>query len=278
MVSLSKRNTSYLARQIIANLNESYDLIYVDYRDQLNDAQKAALVKGDWDGLINDPDIEEWESASRYEGTKYVIDEAVKDVISTWEDEDGEFYSEIADDFDGSTDWDEVRYEIEGRGKGDWLEELVSHSGDVLLRINVLDEDHGYAFNDVQAEDVLADVGLPVTEANVKNMNSTLAECSPEFSVLLGYWIVGADLSDLYKLPYDCEQVEIVNPYLYLGNPFSGSGWISDDPFEGVVQVARKDLRTDKDAFGYSIDNIFGGVSPSSYQAEIRAITTGETS
>lgn len=47
-----------LADEIIGRLSKSYDLVYVDYRDQLTDTQVASLVRGD-DGWLE----ESWEWA-----------------------------------------------------------------------------------------------------------------------------------------------------------------------------------------------------------------------
>ncbi len=107
-------------------------------------------------------------------------------------------------------------------------------------------------------------------------MAATLAECSPEFSVLMGYWIVGADVETLYDLGSDVKQVTITNPHLYLGNPSSGTGFISEEPFEGTVTVDRGDLRTDKDAFGYSVESIYGGLNASQFEAEITPVVPQE--
>src|SRR5206468_8906515 len=115
------------------------------------------------------------------------------------------------------------RFAVEERDTGEWVEALISHTPNVLLRITALDEDHAYSNEEVAASRVLEDLGVPATPGNVETVNYVLANASPEFSVLLGYWIVSADVADIYKLAHDVTEVEIVNPYLYLGNPLSGS-------------------------------------------------------
>lgn len=265
------RTTEQLANELIEQLNAEYDLVYVDRGDQLTDKQVAAMVRGDLDALWED--TEEFESENRYQSVKTIIADDAKDILRRWESEDDQDYEEMLKAFEHSAEWERVRDAIEMRDTGGWVHTLINNTPRVLLRIPVLDEDHGYAFVDVQPEQVLTDVKLPVTEHNVKIMADTLVECSPEFSVLLGYWIVGADLGELYDLPGEPEaEVEIVNPHLYLGNPFTGSGFISEKPFEGTVRVKREDLRSDKDAFGYSVDNIYGGLSPSSFEADLRVV------
>lgn len=258
-----------LADEIIKRLDKSYDLVYVDYRDQLTDSQVAKLVRGDDDWLDESWD---WESDQRYEGAKQIIEDLTKEVIRDWSEEADADLDFLVDALKANVEeWDRVRFEIEERDEGGWVRQFLRQTPNVLLRINVIDEDHGYSFEEVKARRVLKDLGMRATRANVKTVNYVLAETSPEFSVLLGYWIVGADVSDIEALPTDPETgVEIINPYLYLGNPFTGSGFISERPIEGTVRVKREDLRTDEDAFGYSVDEIYGGLNASSFACEIR--------
>ena len=72
--------------------------------------------------------------------------------------------------------------------------------------------------------------------------------------------------------------VRVTNPHLYLGNPLMGSGFVTEEPLHGVVQIRRGDLKTDRDAFGYSIEKIYGGVNVSSFEAEVAAVPTEEDS
>ncbi len=267
-----KRTKKKLLKALLANLDSTYDLISVAYDDRLTDEQVEKLVTDDFEGLWES--FEPWESDARYAGLDYVLDDLFLKVIGEWEREDGEDYTDLRGRFEDDTErMEELREAIFERDSGDWFKELVSQTPPVLLRVSVLDEDHAYSFKEVQPEQVLSDVGLPVTEGNIEVMESVLLECSPEFSVLMGYWIVGADVSDLNELDSEVKQVTITNPHLYLGNPFTGSGWVSEKPFEGVVVVDRDELHTDKEAFGYSIDSIYGGVSASSFAAEIKPKT-----
>lgn len=272
-VSLIKRTATQLAREILANLDEHYTLVYVEYRDELSDDQKAALVAGDMEGVFCDPFFEEWENNAQYESVKTIIVEAAQQIIRDWENEDLDDHSTAYFELEGSPElWERLEDEIRERDDSDHITQLVNQSGATLLRINVLDEDHAFSFRDVAPEEVLEAVGLEATAQNLHEMRDTLAECSPEFSVLLGYWIVGAELSDLYALPYNCREVVIENPYLYLGNPFAGSGYISDNPFFGDVRVLREDLRTDKAAFGYSVNEVFGGLHAGQFECKIRPL------
>jgi hypothetical protein len=261
-----------LADEIIKRLDKSYDLVYVDYRDQLTDSQVSKLARGEeWVD-----ESWEWEADNRFESAEQIIDELARPIVGKWSEEaDDADLDFVLDAFKYGDEWDRVRFEIEERDTGGWVDQLVRQTPSVLLRISAIDEDHGYAFQDVKPRRVLKDLGLRATRENVKTVSDVLAECSPEYSVLLGYWIVGADVSDLYELPISTRaEVEIVNPYLYLGNPFMGSGFISERPLQGTVRVKREDLRTDEDAFGYSVDQVYGGLRASDFEAAIRPVET----
>lgn len=272
-----ERTLELLAQEIIAELDESYDLINISQGDHLTTEQISALVRGDTDTFMEL--LDEFESEALWHGAKHVIDEAVKATIQEWEDadsteDDDADHSELADSFDGSEQFDEVRFAIEERESGDWVRALVSASGTVLLRIPIdaLDEDHAYSYQEVDSDECLTRIGIPVTDENRRTVQYTLDNASPEFSTLMGYWIVGAAVEAFWNMPngLDDLEVDIVNPHLYLGNPFMGDGFISEEPLIGTVRVRRDQLRTDNDAFGYPVDKIYDGLSPSSFEAELR--------
>lgn len=242
---------SFSVADAIERLDKSYDLVYVDYRDSLSDGQVAAIVRGDWESF--DDSFADWESDARWESVQYVIKETFTD-----------------DEWDALSpdDQDAVRETIEDRDTSNFVAQLVRQTPDPLLRINVVDEDNAWSFEQVTADEVLAQVGLDATADNVAAVDYALANASPEFSVLLGYWIVSVDLGALYAA-MDAKTVTIRNPYLYLGNPFSGSGFITEDALTGTVTVPRDELRTDRDAFGYSVDEIYGGLNASGFAADI---------
>lgn len=258
------RGQHLLDKAIEAMPNEVW-LTYVDYRDELTDTQVAAIVRGDLQSL--DSDMMDWLSDNEWDGLLHLLEEVLPD-----EDE--------RDELRGTdTYFENFREEASNRNQSDPVRELANHTGRVLLRIPIdaLDEDHAYSFEEVTADQVLNRVMLDKTEHNLREVQYALDNASPEFSVLMGYWIVGADVETLLDLPYD-GKVEIVNPYLYLGNPFTGSGFITEKALTGTVTVDRTDLRSDKDAFGYSVNEIYGGLSTSQFEAEIRPVTTEEKS
>lgn len=307
-----------LADEIIARLQPTYDLVYVDRDDKFSNKQVAFLVKGDFESLWESTG--EWESDNRWESCKQVIAGLAQDVVRDWtaEIEDGDDslteqelphewsasgarctrrgcdvtsngddngpcerhpdypeYESFAEDLFGTDEWERVRYEVEERDSSDWAKDLARGCNNVLLRIPVeaMSEDAGLSFREVGAAEVLSLVGFKPTEANIKSVQYALDNASPEFNVNMGYWVAGVNVSDLLDLDGDPEAtVRITNPYLYIGNPFAGSGFVTEEALTGEVTLARGDLRTDADAFGVSINEIYGGVYASSFEVEIRDV------
>lgn len=272
-----ERSMSALADAIIAGLDRTYDLVYVDYRDQLSTEQVAYLVRRDYDSLWDS--TAEWESDARYDSVKQIIEAAALDVVRDWELEDDADYDGLDGELEGTEDFDRVRFEIEERDAGGWPRQLAAQSGSVLLRLPVaaLDEDHAFAYEPVSAMQVLTRLGIEPTDEDLAAVTYVLDNATPEWSTLMGYWVIGAHVSDVYDLPDDPDaMIEIVNPHLYLGNPFAGDGFVSDKPLHTTITVRRDALTTDGDAFGYSLDDIYGGLNPSDFEATIRAATNEE--
>jgi hypothetical protein len=266
-----ERTIENLANETIAGLSATYDLVYVEYRDQLTDEQIAAVVRNDLDEFWEL--TSEFESDQRWESVQHIIREEGQMVLDRWAAQDDEDYDHLLGELEFTEDWERIREEIEDRDQGDWPMELAANSGSVLLRIAApeLDEDHAYFHEEVSAADVLLKLNMADTDHNLDTVQDALNNASPEFSLIMGYWVVGASVADLYELlGHGIETVEITNPHLYLGNPFMGSGFVTEKPVHGTITVPRSALLTDKEAFGSSLDDIYGGLNPSSFEAEIR--------
>lgn len=244
---IRNRSLKALRDALIDQLYETYDMVYVSQGDKFSDDQVSMIARGDMEGLWES--TEEWESDNRYESAKYTITEDLASVIREWEGEDDADYSELAEDFDNSDEWQEVRYAIEERDTSNWMAQLARGSGQVLMRITALDEDDALSYQEVGSRQLLSLIGLPDTEHNVEQARSVIANASPEYSVCMGAWLASVDVEDLVKLPYDCTEIKITNPGFWFGNMFAGSGWA--EQFEGTITIKREDLRTDRDAFGY---------------------------
>lgn len=257
---MSERTLDQIRDEMMNRLDKKYTLIYVSYNDELTDKQVDAIAHGDFETLWDD--ISDYESEARWQGTEYVLNELLDDVIHDWEREDETNYSDLKDDFRMSDPWYEVKEAIEDRDESDFIRDLARNTSDVLMRVSVTDEDSAFPVGaeGPTEEDALAAVGLPVTEKNIKVMGSILAEVNFEYSGAVASWVFAADVEWLYRLPSDPETIiEITDPFLWLGNPWQGDGWVNEQPFEGTVRFKRGVLRTDRDAWGYGWDQVVGG-------------------
>lgn len=279
---------------VIAQLRDTYDLVFVNYDDKFTPEQVDHVVAGDWESLYET--TEEWESDSRY---RNAVDDAtteVNDVARQWAREDtvrtlveaGEVVladGEEVDDIDftsgsfaGTSEFDEIVDEIRDRDDSNPHKELAHHTGRVLMRAVIAGEDDAISYTTPTATDVIrwlnehAEPGtvLKRNQHNVKVVREVLNECSPEFGYLMGMLVYAVDVGDLYDMPNDTEYVEVVNPYLYLGNYYQGDGYC-EGPLDAVFRIKRADLRTDKGAPGYGWDEV-AGVYTSYYECEIRTV------
>ena len=245
---------SITVEEAIAKLDDKYDLVFVNHDDKLSDDQVDALVSGDLESFWEK--TAEFESESRDVGIDSVID-------NEFDDEEWDSLS--------AEDQQTVRDTIAERDNSDWVTQLINQTPNPLLRIKVVDEDDGWSYEEVVPQQVLDAIQLQATEHNVKVIQAALNESSPEYSTLLGYWIVSLDLKMLYQADQS-KKLRITNPYLYLGNPLMGSGWVTEEALEGTVVVERSDVHTDKKAFGYSISEVYGGLQASQFEAEVQII------
>lgn len=265
---------------VIANLDEGYDLCYVDQGDKLMSDQIDAVVAGDWESLWESN--EEWYSDNRRHGAEYHAEEETKDVIRSWAIRDQRDYDDLYEEFKDTEEWDEVILAIQDRDTSDPYRDLAKRSGRVLMRQVIAGEDDAISFRRPTPTEVIAwlkEYAEPGTvlkrnKHNLDVVRATLNETSPEHGYVMGMIVYAADVSDLYDLG-DVEYVDIVNPYLYLGNYYQGDGFCSEEPLDATFRVKRKDLRTDKGAPGYGWDEV-AGVVTSYYEADIKPVKQQE--
>jgi hypothetical protein len=246
-----------------ANLDRSYELVHVDYRDGLTDEQVDALAGKDWEAL--DESLEEWLDETRYEGADYHRKEVMEQTEREWTEVHGyEIAEAVREAFESTDFYDELRFAIEDRDTSNPIRDLAGSTGMVLMRHLFGDIDH-----DAGLGEVLDILGLENTEANIKAVQDTLAEVvHPGFCANVQV-VYAVSPSDLYDTMND-DFVEIVNPFLYIGNPYMGDGYC-EHQLEGVLRLKRDELTTDKGAFGYGWDEV-AGVYASAYEVEIRRV------
>lgn len=194
-------------------------------------------------------------------------------------------YDEFRDNFKSyDSAYDEIVDAIKERDSSDPYKQLAYASGRVLMRQVVADEDAALYGNHTPTaviawlqENLEPGSVLKRNQHNLKVVRSVIAESMHSLAYSMGMLVYAADVGDLYDLPADVEYVEVVNPYLYIGNYYQGDGYCSEEPLDAVIRIKRADLTTDKGAAGYGWDEV-AGVYVSAYEAEVRPVVTEEVS
>lgn len=281
------------ADDVIAQLKDGYDLTYVDYRDRLSDTQVAALIRKDMESF--DEENWEWAADSRHDGATHAIKDEIAWVAKDWEEHDrvkayvdageitdwaeGDYpYDELADAFECTDDWHRVLDAIKERDTSDPYKQLARQTPAVLMRHVVANEDAAlYGNHSPKAvwrwlkENAEEGTVLKRTKHNLDVIRSVINESMHSLGYSMGMLVYAVDPGDVYSWPYDTEWVEIVNPFLYIGNYYQGDGYCSEEPLEAVFRVKREHLRTDKDAPGYGWNEV-AGVTTSFYECAVRAV------
>jgi len=275
--SAGPRTLAALGAAVLAELKPAYTLVYLDQGEKLPDDVVKALVQGD-----NPWETEGGERLTASKGdeahaaARKAVDELAKDITERWEREDGADYSDLRDGWVFSDEQNEAIYTVQGRDDSNWAEELIAGHGKVLLRVLIagMDEDADHGYQPMSREKLLDLLGFEHTEQNLEVADEVVSNASPEYNVAMGYALLAVDLADIDALPVDPDvKVELRDPHVWLGSPFAGSGWCSEDPFTGTLTVTRGDLRTDADAFGYSWEQVVGGLTPGDFGGSLALAT-----
>lgn len=269
------RTTASLGKAVHAEMDATYTLVYLEQGMTLPDDVVAALVRGDnpWETKGGDA-LGEWEGDVSARAAHEKVDELARDIVRRWEREDQADYDDLLESqWPGCDERYEAIDSVRDRDVTTWFRELVSRHGKVLLRVGIdaMDEDAGLSFTPMTEQEFLDLLGFEHTEANLAQAADVVANASPEFSVVMGYALLGVELTDVVDLPEE-GRVELRNPHVWLGNPVAGSGWCSEEPFTGTLTVDRDRLRTDADAFGYPWATVVGGTSPGYFGGTVAAV------
>jgi hypothetical protein len=264
------------------NLRPEYDLVYVDQGDKLDDEQVGYVVAAEWPALWESN--AEWESENRHDGARYEAKDVLKDTLTSWVrgGTDSDRYTELYDEFKGSQWWDDLIDEIKDRDRSDAWKELAHMTPQVLMRHVLAGEDSALYGNHSPTavwrwlRDACEEGSVfKRTKHNLDVIRAVTAESMHSLAYSMGMLVYATDVGDLYDMG-DVEWVEVVNPFLYIGNYYNGDGYCSDEPLHGTFRIKRKDLRTDKSAPGYGWDEV-AGVYTSAYEAEVRAVKDENT-
>lgn len=264
--------TEAIRDEMMSRLEDEYELVYVAYDDHLMDEQVAALVRGDYDVLLES--LEEFEFESRHIGAREVIANLFDDVLRDWareHDEDGHALDTLKDEFESSDEYDDVRFAIEDRDTSDPIGDLASNTPSVMLRLSAYDDVWPNMGDDEETRDELTNMLIDMG-GDVRWTRDAVAECMAECGDYVQPFILATvDVKTIYDMCED-DSLRITNPHLFLTNPMAGDGYEVELP--GVFEFRRDQLRTDEDAAGYGWDEI-AGVVISAYEPDRVDIVRG---
>jgi hypothetical protein len=267
------RTITTLSAAVIDELDRAYTLVHAE--GELPKDLVAALVQdGEPWTTKGGESLEGWAQDIARDAAHAVVDELAREIVLRWEredstdDVDADVDADYSDLIDNEWPYSDERGSavdaVHDRDTSTWFDDMVKGHGAVLLRVGIpaMSEDAGLSFTPITYEAFLDLLGFEHTEHNLTTAAEVVDNASPEFTVVMGYAMLGVDLADIVALPSE-GKVELRNPHVWFGSPFTGSGWCGDEPFHGTLIVDREDLRTDEDAFGYSWGDVVGGTSAS---------------
>lgn len=231
---------------LIDLLDDEYDLIYVDYDDELSEQQVSHLLNGAMEEFW-DPTQEWWEADSRWVGSEYVWDSLVFPEPEVC-DECG---SKVIDPSDYETD---VRDEISERDSGSWYDRLVRNTPKMLFTATLVPEGLSgedcciyYESDTEENRDRLRNLldQAGITEYTSDWFDNVFGETMYNYAYpMLVFWADPADL-----ILSEVDEFEIECGELWLGNTWSGSGYFSS--YDAPVRVKRSQIEVDSLVSGY---------------------------
>lgn len=244
-----------LADKVRDELDETYELVHVDYRDKLTDEQVGYVLAGDTDRLYES--TMEWESDSQWQSACEVVEELAYYIAGR-----DEFDDEVMDEFRHSDSYHELVGDVRERDVSDPIGELISHTPAPLVRVELdtpsMDGDgclpYGWV-SGTEAEDIARELGIGYG-SNQDELRQLKAELDwPDHH--WAFLVLRADLGTLWNASPD-DVVAVENPHVWLTNVYQGDGYMIE--VAGTFHVKRSDIMTDADAPGYSCDDVHGGL------------------
>lgn len=243
--------------EIIGTLYETYELVYVDQSDSFSDDQVAAIISCDYETL--DDSIFEIEADQQDFNAHAAANHAMENWMSD--------HPEV--EVDEHEVLDALEEVIRDRDTADHRSKLARRTTNPMMRVQVVAEDAEFTqHGEAEPQDFLEEIGLPVTAENIATMQNLMADTPSE--VYMAYAIFTADVERLMDTMSQPEAVVTVeNPSIAMGNPFTGAYW--DAQFDGTLTFQRKNMVSDGAAFGYSVEETYGG-----YITDVEAEITSE--
>lgn len=240
-----------LADWAMDQVQDSYELYYVDYHDELSEEQIQALRDGDTDRAYELA----WEYTQEYRSDRAwdealdILDELQKIVSDdVWEEHEDEIMDTLRMD---------LVYAIEGNDQGVSLLDLCRNTAPIQVMVPVIDEDEAEWADQRTPDHLLGALKLPCNETNRTEARFLINEAPTDMGMAYAQFEIRPEAL-IYA---DSKRITVKNPKIVYGNPFTGGVWDSHslDIFKDLVMdVHVYDLLPDN-AWGYSVKEIYGG-------------------
>jgi hypothetical protein len=179
----------------------------------------------------------------------------------------------LADDFDTDELRDEVRMRLQEVQTQDVALEWVRDMRAPIVRVMLTDEDHpdSWVENDADwtPQRIATNAGIEHSEKNLKACQVILDNAYYPGTVKMLFIVFRMDIPK----DNDGDTVRITGEVeLWATNPFTGDGMA--DTVDIDITIDRKELATDKEACGYSYDEVFGPSYHDFPEPDLTFITT----
>lgn len=216
------------AKDIIALLDNRYPLIYVDYRESLDDnldKVAEAIRTQEWSPV--DENIFEWYLDNQDYNVDYILKELVQEVEKEFEISEGEAHDLVFEEY-----FDEIREAIYDRDDSTPIDDLIRNSQDPVMFYDLgLDVDFNIPFG---TEEELKQTLKEIKKALKIKLSET--KYDPDLLLMIEQGYCGklvvyftADIRDMMKLS-DKTHVTFKNPMVAIINTWNGSGDHTDLP------------------------------------------------
>ena len=231
-------------------VQDSYELYYVDYHDELSQDQITALIDGDTDLAYELT----WEYSHEYindmawDEAMNILDR-LKDMVDpeVWDEHEDEIMDKLKVD---------LVIAVEQNDQGVSLGDLCRQTAPIQVMVPVIDEDESEWAEQRTPDQLLGALGLPCDEAHRTEARFLINEAPTDMGMA---YIQFEVRPEALIAPY-FDRLIVKNPKVVYGNPFTGGVWDSHslDIFKDLtVHVNRYTLLPDN-AWGYSVEDIYG--------------------
>lgn len=259
MADVLTAESEALLADVVSDLPQKVELVYVDYRECLDGGQIASLfVDGDPGGYFD-----EWLSDAEWHGLSYELDNVQKDHGLTDREMDliRDDLEEILRERDASTPLSDLIAATPSQWMRYWIDERDLDTDELLDRISI-------GVNGVG--EVLDALGLLGTDQQTPELEeqiaNVLANAGTEVAIFVLWHGPIDDLVEACAWDYgkDAPRQTITweNPYLLLYHPFLGNGWADKIDCTITVPFEKQHLHLDtrEGGGGYSFtDEVCGG-------------------